>query len=45
MAELLSQLPSDLDVERMVMASYEAVLKHKLNKSECVCNHLMLDPY
>ena len=29
-----SQLPSDMDVEDMVVASYEVVLNHRLNQSE-----------
>ena len=33
-AELLSQLPSDMDAEEMVVASYEAVLNHHINQSE-----------
>ncbi len=34
MAEQLSQLPNDMDVENMVEASYGVVLEHKLDKGE-----------
>ncbi len=34
MAEQLSQLPNDMDVENMVEATYGVVLDHKLDKGE-----------
>jgi hypothetical protein len=33
-AELLSQLPNDMDVENMVEASYKVVMEHKLDKGK-----------
>ena len=34
-AELLSQLPADMDVERMVAMTYKVVLNAHVGKSEC----------
>ena len=34
-AELLSQLPTDMDVERMVAMTYKVVLNAHVGKSEC----------